>query len=236
MKKIIILGDSFTFGQGCADRLWYWDEKLKKFIGNQYKANEGPSIHAWSNHLQKDYPNYKVINLAMPGTDNTTISQTAQRKIDADTALVILNSAPENRIQIKHYNWHMPTSWNLSAIDDELKAYADAQNMFVKHLYHPSVTKQLTVNAILSIIATCQYHNVKFIFGASEVTDLIKFSNIMKNMHEHNGILHIAELIYPSFAGVKPINEFFAPEGHVNEIGHEFYYNNVIRPRVNGYL
>jgi len=56
MKNILVVGDSFSYGQGCSDRPW-----------NQKPYKASPSQFAWPALLQKELPEYNIINISYPG-------------------------------------------------------------------------------------------------------------------------------------------------------------------------
>ena len=71
IDRVIVLGDSFTFGHGCSDRVYYYDEDLKKFVGDITPMNQCiPSEYCWPALLQKEFPRLKVHNLSQPGHCN----------------------------------------------------------------------------------------------------------------------------------------------------------------------
>ena len=66
LNRVIVLGDSFTFGHGCSDRVYYYDEDLKKFIGDIKLVKQCiPSEYCWPSLLQKEFPSLKVYNLIL---------------------------------------------------------------------------------------------------------------------------------------------------------------------------
>ena len=72
INKILVFGDSFNYGHGCSDRMFYYDHKTKKMIGNALPENV-PSQFSWPSLLQNDYPNIQVYNFANPGRANAHI-------------------------------------------------------------------------------------------------------------------------------------------------------------------
>lgn len=69
-KNVLLLGDSFTYGHGCSDRVFYWDPNIKKHVGNDKDLHAGPSEFCWGRLIEKHYPNTRSINLSGPGKDN----------------------------------------------------------------------------------------------------------------------------------------------------------------------
>jgi len=104
-KNIIVLGDSFTFGHGCSDRVFYWDPDTKKYVGNDKSLALGPSEHCWASLISQHYPGTKVTNISSPGKDNTScFIDFLVDYIDNKTAdavdMVIFAMTFDDRIQI----------------------------------------------------------------------------------------------------------------------------------------
>ena len=62
IMKIIVLGDSFTFGQGCSDVQQASDKRW--FV---------PSEFGWPSLLGKKHQTFDIVNLSHPVLDNISI-------------------------------------------------------------------------------------------------------------------------------------------------------------------
>ena len=114
-KNILLLGDSFTYGHGCSDRVYYWDPKTQKHIGNNKDLVLGPSEFCWGRLIDNTFPGLKSINLSAPGKDNISCmidtlvaynDHYKDEKIDA----VIFSMTFDDRQQIAgHHGFLKPT-------------------------------------------------------------------------------------------------------------------------------
>lgn len=256
MKNIIVLGDSFTFGQGCSDRNWYYDNKKKVFVGDHTLITSGPSKECWASLLQNDYPNYEVKNFAIPGENNIGQSIKGQNIIDQDTVMVFFSLAPINRIQVKHHSLETLESWVLSQdeiLEDIPKEYINAKEYFLKYLYHEQALINSSINAFLSIYAAANTVNAKCFISAFplDIPKLIGSSKTFTNLYFKSNIMHLYDLVIQrhrtyfslSMKGIKPFNDDMNPNNslraddyHASSRGHRVYYDTIIKPLVTDYL
>lgn len=230
MKNILILGDSFTYGQGCKDRI-YIDMNLLP-----------PSEHCWSSLLAKDYPDYEVINLARPGADNTSMSLLAQNNINSDTQLVMFNVTPPGRLPIRNEYGEGLVSWQLSeAINKNTNPNVGmgvAKQAFLKYMYHEKTLNIISVNAILAAYSAANIMGVKFIMSCPYMYELqnesVAFSEL-RNTHNITNILALTNEMCEGYE-MELDHSMIAPDFHANEIGHKHYYDTVIKPAVKDYL
>ena len=148
MKKILIVGDSYTYGTGCDDRPEYFDSKQNKWIPTAptYPLPP-PSNQCWASLLQNALPQYEVINLGFPGHDASTITMSALAYYNSNEIdLVIYAGTGDNRSRIATDQFNAvdltPCSWVMSHCDlrpGVKKDYIAAQQAFMTYLYHPKV-------------------------------------------------------------------------------------------------
>ena len=74
MTKILVVGDSYTNGQGCSDTT---------------SDNILPSNFCWAALLQKKIVGSTVKNLAVPGLDNVTIARSVWDNVDPTTDAIV---------------------------------------------------------------------------------------------------------------------------------------------------
>lgn len=115
-KNILLLGDSFTYGHGCSDRVFYWDPNTKKHIGNEQDLNAGPSEFCWGRLIEKNFTGYRSINLSSPGKDNTSCLTDAlvdykEHYSDIKMDLVIFSMTFDDRQQIAGMHGFAPSDF-----------------------------------------------------------------------------------------------------------------------------
>jgi len=228
MKKILIVGDSYTFGQGCSDRLFYLDKDTKEFIGNANLQDARPSAFCWGSLLQQDYTNYEVVNLAKPGLDNVSILMSVRNHLVNDVALLIFASSSPERMQVAdpYYpagivTWimsHPNPTWTSEEGKTSLKYY-------LKHIYHPDALANTSISTIFAAYGLSALRNSKFIFS---------FDGDLKYINKHlielksNRIMGIVRFMGSVF---KPAGRaYHAIDGHANDLGHSKYYAKIIKP------
>lgn len=233
MKKILVVGDSYFYGHGCSDRIYYYDTKTKLWVGQKHNLYAGPSKFAWSALLQKRLPNWQVINLSMPGNDNTSIAMSVIDNIDKDVELVIFGASFVNRMQIADYNVENTLCWNFhddnsdyNPTDVYLKSYNDARKNYVKYLYNETIGVNRSITAILSAVSIAEIYKSKFLYV----------------LHDHNislppalqskQIQPITETICLDRTTMMKRTGYVSEDGHPNDAGHALYFNEVIMPAV----
>jgi hypothetical protein len=228
MKNILILGDSFTYGQGCKDRL---DVDMTLL---------SPSEYCWASLLAKEYPDYKVRNLARPGADNTSMSLLAQNNINTDTELVIFNVTPIDRFPIRNVMGEGLITWQLSESDNKnnSRELNTAKQNFLKYIYHERTFNIVSVNAILAAYSAATLMGAKFIMSCPfmyELQDESMVFSMLRNTHNITNILALTHAWCEGYHIELDLN-MIAPDYHANEIGHSHYYETVIKPALKDYL
>lgn len=230
MKKILIAGDSFGFGQGCSDRLFYIDPETKKQIGNQNLVYQGPSKFCWSSLLQEDYPNYKVINLSYPGSDNMSIASAIYKNLSEDVELIIFAGAAADRIQISNPKYpDVPVSWlvgSVPSIDEYPTDWVKATEYYTKYLYNQDAVTSITVNAVTSIYGLSALNTCKFLYSVQPVIKPEKIDKWLSKLDKYK-MIDMYNFIYGKSTGLP---DYIAEDGHANDLGHLQYYKQIIKP------
>ena len=242
-KRIIILGDSFTFGHGCLDRIYYYDEDLKKFVGDITPMEKCiPSEYCWPALLQKDFPNIEVFNLSQPGHSNQgmfrNLLEFYSKHAYISDDLIIFNGTFSDRIEIRSAfdedtigSWAM--GWEYMSLVENFKEYVSAQKDYIKYLYHEKIGFNLTVSSLLGAYGYATSNNHSFLYSTPIISPemLLHTKKIFPD--------RIIPIIWYDFSG-KNNYEFNvtcqAKDTHINERGHQIYYEKEIKPRIQQFL
>ena len=235
--KILVVGCSYTYGSGCDDRAWYFDDKTQKWIPERPNFPlPGPSKFGWATLLQNALPEHEVINLAMPGHDNSRMFNDAVSRKDIDNVdLIIFAGTSENRMRVAEpiqIGNNATTSWVLSNMgirgSDE---YKKAQEYFIKHLYHPSIQTDTSVLAIHAIDALANRINAKLLWHL-QFWDT-GFNDPRLNRLRNNQFKSIIEFIKYNKSNDGTLNpEYLSPCFHANNRGHQEYFDEYLLPLV----
>jgi hypothetical protein len=235
MKKILVVGDSFTFGQGCSDRLFYYDPVANKKVGDHSLVFQGPSKNCFASLLQKDYPDYKVLNVSTPGADNTYITSTVFKYISEGIDLVLYNGTGQSRIQIAHpVHKLVPMSWVIGSPlpDDFPKPFVDATEAYSKYLYNEMALLNISACSIMAAYGIAQRAGAKFIWSTQDLTFSQKIEKVLSAIEEYR----IKSIVHTLFEGPEddrsPILKFHSEDHHANDLGHKNYYENHLLPKV----
>jgi len=239
MKNIIVLGDSFTYGQGCSDKEYYYDPDLKCTVGNSAEFYTGPSRYCWASLLGGYYAQYNIMNLAHPGNDNAYMLNEAYQRIDENTALVIFAGTMPPRMHIPNAHSEGVGTWVMSNIDrapsiieckgdvelyQKLRDIHAAKKSFLKHLYSDEMFAIYALNALYAAYGLARRYNAKFIWSG--------FPHEDKKHEDYADKLSDLKMISPTFwhRNVQP--ELKSKDNHLNNLGHEVYFNEVVLPKV----
>jgi hypothetical protein len=239
MKRILVLGDSITFGHGCSDRQFYWLEKEKRYTGNP-DFSGGPSKYCWAQYMH-DELGYSVTNLAHSGNNNTNI------------AWQCMKAVYENNQQFDHiiaafsyddrFEWAHPDSSDLvsaSALHppqmllNKYPQWDQAMNLFSAELYHPQWGVKLSHLALNSVANIAQEIGAQFNWSAPEFDRTNNSATIgpalrstqIPSMIKHFGLWHNGRML------TSADTPYCAEDGHPSELAHKEYFNNVIKPIV----
>lgn len=242
--KVIIVGDSFTFGHGCSDRMFYYDHELKEFVGDWDPVTKiSPSNHCWATLLQKEYPNLEVVNLAEPGNCNTAMFRNLTDFITnnsiAEDDIILLNGTNPDRIEISLPGQEIPKSWVLGwdhqsrwQRSTELN---QAKELYVKHLYNDQVGFNYSLLTLLGSYGYAMTYKTKFAWSFPHHREPQVKDRFPSNLLPQR-IPHITEF---DFSGQED-DEFNlscrSVDFHVNELGHSIYYEKQIKPLIEKFL
>lgn len=245
--KIVISGDSFTFGQGCSDKPTVYDPKTKCWMPEHDIVK--PSEYCWGSLLQKQYPNSTVYNFAQPGRDNIYISTTIIDNIkDAD--LVIFPATSFNRMQANNPNTGGADAWIVgNPVTDYYPDYTNAAKMFAKHLYNENYLAEISTMAVLAVYAECLVRQIPFIWSCSPygISPIIEKSRTYQNFarrtsiieqHKFHPLFGYWQTVYYEPKDVPSVedNPWLHNDGHANDRGHQYYFEHVVLPKVKQYL
>jgi hypothetical protein len=246
VERIILLGDSYTFGHGCSDRIHYYDFNKKEFVGTMKPEFEKiPSEHCWGSLLQKQFSNIEVINIASPGNSYVGMFRNlvnAQDKFKLNSNdLIMMNGTFPDRIEIDAcHQPGTPVSWSISMADFTVGApssdrYSQAKRDYVKYLYNDAIGTNQAMASFMGIYGISRLYDTQFLWSRPppirEAYDL-KLENMLTSM---------VDKFYPhmykyDFSGFNSINfneqNCYQPDQHCNDLGHEIYYTKVILPLI----
>jgi hypothetical protein len=232
-NKIIIVGDSYTFGQGCSDREHYYNRKTKTWVGNSFEYDLPPSAHCWSALAQSDFPNFEFHNLSRPGNSNDNMFRQLVNKIDNHTALVIFAASFNDRQLVKMHNGELLAPWLVNGsglmIDKTYpQSYIDAKISFITHLYTEEIGENTTLMSLLSAWALSVMNQSQFVWS-TPCLDEVKFKIPECAAHLKN--LEYESLnTYPFYKINVEDSLAIAIDGHASAYGHQQYYQHEIKP------
>jgi len=245
-KRIIILGDSFTFGHGCSDREYYYDKKSNSWVGDKSLITNSPSIHAWPSLLQKQYPDIEVINLAVPGRCNQALFRDLseyyiEHGINNDD-IVIFNGTFNDRIEISNELHEDPDrnakSWCLGQYigpeDSESEDYKLAKKLYLVYLYSDPIGRNQTLSAMLGSYGYAKAAGATFLWSLPVL--MSPYIETIPQTLIKTKLEFITEF---DFSGVKDkqFNKTCrAIDFHVNDLGHAMYFEKQILPVIEGLL
>jgi len=232
-KKIIIVGDSVTYGHGCSDREYYFDHANKKPVGQAF-TTEPPSQYCWPSLLSQRFPNLEIVNLARSGYANDVMTSSLINYINTGVLvadLVIFQATYSDRMAIASFefpgeicSWGM--TWKSRIL--EHKNTTDAKKSYMQFLYNEKVGVNRTIQSSMTGLSIANLINAKFAFSipkgdtaeSQKIFDRLS-SNRIQSLH---GMMQ-------SLPG--KWETCLAVDGHPNEAGHEHYLNNHIIPMLN---
>lgn len=240
MKRIVILGDSYTYGHGCSDRVYYRDEAAN-IIGNKdHLMNSGPSEYCWASLLQKDFPDFKIRNLSRPGNSNQSmfrnLCEFLQDKNNFDIDMILFMGTLTDRIDIGDTKGNLQP-WPLGGdmegdVVDPADGFNMAKKMYLTWLYDKNIGNYLSVMAVLACYNMANLVNAKFFYNFHGPHPYDKlFTNVTK-LFKDREIHIISHFDFSANRDAIFNDSCLAPDGHVNEKGHEIYYNRIIKPLV----
>ena len=246
IERIIILGDSYTFGHGCSDRTHYYDFNKKEFVGTMTPDFEKiPSDYCWGSLLKKQFSNLEVINIASPGNSYAGMFRNLvniQDKFNLNSNdLIMMSGTFPDRVEIESpYHPNQPVNWSISMTDFTVgkpgsDEYCQAKKDYVKYLYNDTVVTNQATAAFMGIYGISRLYDTQFLWSrpppVREAYEL-PIENMLTSM---------VDKFYPhiykyDFSGFNSINfneqNCYQPDQHCNDLGHEIYYAKVILPLI----
>ena len=260
-KRIIIAGDSFTFGHGCSDREFYYDYKTKSWIGTMLAIFDKPSIHSWASLLQEDYPEIEVVNLAKPGRCNQHIFRDLMEYYTNEPFrtddIVIFSGTFADRIEISSGSYtvppNIPMSWCLAQHPDtESDIMADpdytlAKKLYVTQLYDDTIGINMSASALMGAYGYAKSSGAEFLWSLPIIPsppgverwpgtmDIPIWKTIPKSFKETN-LKIISDFDFSGNNDVEFNLSCRAPDNYINDKGHSIYYEKQIKPVLEKFL
>lgn len=244
MKNIIIVGDSYAFGHGCSDRESYIDPITKKHVGSMELLNGPPSGNCWGSLIQRDYPDFNVINLSYSGDSNTRMIQRLFTQVEITKPDLIIFSGT-GVFRMATANWHGPkgeplANWVLNDQYSNVPGYiAKARESFVRYLFSPAVFISNSMMAVYAAYGIAKHYGAKIMWSLPvgdycykpeyDVSGLDEFSQELDfNLSAISNCRYTPHLEFMSKVGT----DGRAIDGHFNDYGHYIYYRDVILPKL----
>jgi hypothetical protein len=242
MKHILLLGDSITFGHGCSDRMYYWDQATNKFIGDNSNF-DSPSAFCWGRHIVHEL-GYSVDNKAVSGNNNTNMvwqCLQAVHKSNTQYNHIIASFSYDDRIEWDnpdHDSFGDLTSVSPLQVPQIVKNknanWDRAAELYRDELYSPKWGVKLThmaINAVANVAHEigAQFHWSFPEFNSSESSELL--SGNLRNSQIPSMIKHFG--LWEGGSMLSSANSRYgAPDGHPNNLAHWEYFKTVIKPIV----
>lgn len=239
IDNVVIFGDSFNYGHGCKDRMFYYDKKTEQMVGE--KPPEGkPSAYCWGSLLQQKYPDIKVYNFAGPGRSNQQIfrdflSYSEKDSSDGTKTLMFFQLTNPDRIEICNHDIEKPTaSYVLSmAGEHHNEMMKPAIQSYIKYLYHPSIGENVGFMTLLGAYTLAKIKKYNYYWSCSKIAysrSTYDFLYSFDHLRKH------AVVDVRNFDRVSIGHKFKSPDNHVNELGHQAYFDRIIDSIIKQYL
>jgi len=248
MSTILVVGDSYTYGQGCKDRIYYYDKEKKSHIGSYFSYPLYPaSQYCWASLLQKNLPNYNVVNIASPGNSQFGIFKDTVDYVNThdDIALVLFNATFFNRVSIASCgNPDIINPWSPTWFDNEAelntsqpKYYADAKQGYIKYLMSDEILQYQSIMATLAAHTVVTSKNIKFLWCTPEtilnhsVFEYESYKSLMSINHLR--YIHVCRYDFSKTMDFElNFSKYHFIDNHVNELGHAMFFEEELLPTV----
>lgn len=215
--KIVVVGDSYVYGQGCSDRAAYIDDS-------------GPSNYCWASLLQQHYPTWDVKNYGHPGADNVNIVKELQQQLQQDIKLIIFCSSFISRIPVRHpyaeNDCTMPVSPHWTAHIDE-PGFNESVAKYYKHLYSDVVGIDIMTNSLLAAYCATKLIGADFLWSRP----------VRHHPEVPSQIIDwFGRCEFKSACDFDYTADELAPCRHPNNNGHARYFKEVITPLIDNFL
>lgn len=240
-NKIIILGDSYTYGHGCSDRIYYFDDKNNQYVGRHFEYPEdSASEYCWGSLLSKRFPEFEVVNLSRPGNANIAMFGNLVEYgegigLDQVYTIIFVGTFVD-RIEIATLkdpeqsgpwliNWDPP-------LIDQPEFYQKAKDYYRKFLYNGSIGINLSLASIFGAHSYATSRGIKFYWSIPLGSMPPQTFNVLKPIINMR-FKHIHNYDYSGHKNEAINKSCLAPDLHVNEIGHALYFQKEIIPIIN---
>lgn len=241
VKRIILLGDSFTFGHGCSDKIQHYDQNTKQIIGEEIDVifESKVSEYCWGSLLQKRFPNIEIVNVAKPGhcflgmfRDLLKLSQSLVFNLNSED-LVLLNGTFIDRTEISHpvdpenyVSWAINSLTASELFHNELD-YLNAKKMYAKYLHNDAVSYNQFMASFMGIYGICNLYNTQF---ACSLPKNVRLDKKLLDKFNNSKYPFIYEYDFSGNDDANFNNTCYMPDQHCNNLGHEIYLQKVVLP------
>jgi hypothetical protein len=221
--KILIAGDSFTFGQGCSDRQ---DGPLI------WKDSDGPSKFCWASLLQQTYPNLTVVNKSLPGLDNTSILINILKScLDTQFDLIVFAGSYVERKQIAApFNPNNVIPWVPNWKIPGPGEYQTAQKYHLQYLSNITIDINITTSDILAAYGQAAMSKSKFLWSLPEFAPEDNITFDLLNVIKSYQIKNVQNFDYSGVNDLKFNQQYECHDSHINDTGHRLYFEKQIVP------
>jgi len=238
-RRIIIIGDSFTFGHGCSDREFYYDNNTEKFVGDFHPFRLAiPSKYCWPTLLQEKNNEIEVVNLAKPGNCSQGMFRNLLDYCEKDPLteddIVIYSGTFSGRIEIASGSKpEVAVPWVIgwdhhsqleSAID-----YNVAKKMYITHLFNDSIGYNQALSSLIAVYGFATMYRAKFIWSMPDDVYPTVVTSKLKPLR----VLKITSIANYDFSGTYDYDfnkTCSAIDNHMNNKGHLIYFEREIIP------
>lgn len=245
MKNILVLGDSFSYGEGCSDRP----------TRESAQSNRIPSQFGWPSLLRADLneDEYRLINLSKSGNSlmGMYLDLLHYHKfhvhIEPIHMILFTITSFERMLIADPINPENVVSWVLSSdvadtsANNAISDYNEAKHNYQKYLDNDTIQ---SLNAIAYVNAFFNYtriHNIKCLWSSPRLPELCE---------KHDWLDFSKELMFANlynydfsknYKDIGPHNDTFNKscindDGHPNDKGHQIYYEHVVKHEVLKYI
>lgn len=240
MKRILVLGDSITFGHGCSDRQYYWDARQNRYIGDQDPFRYGPSMYCWAQHMS-DELGYSVTNLSRSGDNNTNMAWQCIQAVHENKQQfdhIIAAFSYDDRLEWHHPDSDVPISASVFSPPrlhlNKHPQWDWAIKLFAEELYHPDWGVKLSQVAINTVANIARETGAQFNWSLPEFNQTESGSSIspalrstqIPSMTKHFGLWHNGGML------TAEDTPYTATDGHPSELAHKEYFKTIIKPIV----
>ena len=224
MKNILVLGDSFSYGQGCLDRL-----EPDTFI-------HPPSMYSWPSLLAKDLIkfSYRIINKSRFGNSIIGMFDNLLDYKEPIDMIIFAVTSFERILIAGQRNPDNVTNWVMGCdipYDPEMIIYNKSKEMYRKYLVNDKIIHLHKIAYMSAIFNYATKQKIKCLYS------IPKIYNYNYSLIESDGMVfeHLGDWDAPTKYRANK-NTYTAPDGHPNELGHSLYYELVIRRKVLPYI